>query len=124
MDIEGFAVHAVEGVLLKCSRIKANIEKGDRVPLTDGHIDVYSSPSLTNENMLGRVAVQVKGRSVSKDYKFKEIESFQLERSTLEGYLHSKGVLFFPRAHKQEEDKYPQSLSRASDTFQDPAPTG
>ncbi len=95
MDIEGFAVHAVEGVLLKCSRIKANIEKGDRVPLTDGHIDVYSSPSLTNENMLGRVAVQVKGRSVSKDYKFKEIESFQLERSTLEGYLHSKGVLFF-----------------------------
>lgn len=95
MDTEGIAVHAVEGILFTCRRVRAYIDKNDRTPLTDGRIDVHSSEQLTNENLIGHVAVQVKGKSVDNGYKPRETEPYSLPRTILEGYLHSKGVLFF-----------------------------
>ncbi|MEO9246808.1 hypothetical protein ABDK96_03850 [Citricoccus nitrophenolicus] len=91
MTVEQIAVHKIKGLLLKCPHLDARIDENDRTPFTDGHIDIHSSTERhTNETFVGRVDVQVKGRSTEK-----KLKVFSIGRKDLEGYLKLSGVLYF-----------------------------
>lgn len=95
MDTEGIAVRAVEDRLSSLQTVKPFLDKNDRTPLVDGTIAVYSSPSHSNADLVGKITVQVKGKGVQSFNKLKEKEPYSLSRDTLKGYLLSNGVLFF-----------------------------
>lgn len=82
------------GILLSyCSQLDAFIASGDKVPLIDGHIEVYSRPGRKNEDRLGRVDIQVKG--VSAKPSGKPLRTYQITRTELVAYQRSRGVLYF-----------------------------
>ncbi|VXB06770.1 hypothetical protein CITRIK5_20244 [Citricoccus sp. K5] len=94
MNVEHIAVHKIKGLLLECPHLEARIDENDRTPLTDGHLDIHSSTERhTKENFVGRVNVQVKGRTTGKDGK--KPKSFAISRDELEGFLKISGLLYF-----------------------------
>lgn len=78
-------------MISSCPHLEPYFAANDKTPLTDGHIDIHSSQSRhTKENLIGRVPVQIKGRSGPK-----KLRSFPISRTDLNGYLHESGVLYF-----------------------------
>lgn len=59
--IEKNAVNYIKTIIDKCDTIDEKIKSDDKNILEDGLIDLYSSPSFTKENFIGRIYVQVKG---------------------------------------------------------------
>ncbi|WP_152650176.1 hypothetical protein [Demequina aestuarii] len=93
MDVEALSVAEVERSVALCPLLKPFLDKNDKTPLTDGHIEVYDKAPLSNANRAGRVPVQVKGRTG------KRIDTPQkhwnVPRVDLNGYLQESGVLYF-----------------------------
>ncbi|ACQ78365.1 hypothetical protein Bcav_0100 [Beutenbergia cavernae DSM 12333] len=89
MSTETAAVAEIMRILSRCPHLEGVLASHDRVPLTDGHIDVYSSLSRANKDWLGRVNVQIKGRASRKG----TAASFSLKREVLEAHLRNAGVL-------------------------------
>lgn len=91
MNVELLAVNKISDLIASCPHLEPYIDLNDRTPLTDGHIHIHSSTERhTNENFVGRVDVQVKGRTTSKTP-----TNFRIKRKDLEGYLNLSGVLYF-----------------------------
>jgi hypothetical protein len=63
LNIEGLAVSAETDILALCPDLHDQITVNDKTPVTDGHIDLYKSGNHSNTNLIGRVFVQVKGRT-------------------------------------------------------------
>ncbi len=93
MDIEQKAVGRVNEAILDCGHLKPYIASIDRVPLTDGHIDIHSSQDHTKATFVGRVNVQVKGQTVKNLDRYSK--TFPVKRVDLEGYHKEGGVLYF-----------------------------
>jgi len=93
MDIEQKAVGRVNDAILDCDHLKPYIASIDRVPLTDGHIDIHSSKDHTKATFVGRVNVQVKGQTVKNLDRYSK--TFPVKRVDLEGYHKEGGVLYF-----------------------------
>jgi len=91
-NVEALAVNAVSDVIAKCGRLEAFIDSNDKTPITDGHVDVYGDTKHSNSGLLGRVQVQVKGRSSSSK---KENPSFSIHRDTLHYFRNSGGGVYF-----------------------------
>jgi hypothetical protein len=89
MSVEALAVAEVTRIVSRCERLEPVLATQDRVPLTDGHIDVWSTGSKANRDWDGRVNVQVKGRSKKK----RSAPNFRLNREVLEAHLKNQGVL-------------------------------
>lgn len=68
MDIEEIAVLAVKNEIIKYSDLVAYIDSKDKMPIWDGNIFIYKSNSehKKNNEFLGKVQVQVKGKKVKK----------------------------------------------------------
>lgn len=91
MNVELLAVNKISDLIASCPHLEPYIDMNDRTPFTDGHIHIHSSTERhTNENFIGRVDVQVKGRSTDK-----KLTAFRIKRKDLEGYLSLSGVLYF-----------------------------
>lgn len=60
MNIEKISCGYIEQLLARCPGLEPQIRSSDRIPFTDGHIDLHSSSPTSNSNLLGRVPVQVK----------------------------------------------------------------
>lgn len=73
--------------------IKPVIDSNDKTVLTDGHLEVYSSTEQTNENWLGRVTVQVKGRKRAP--RKKGAPRPRISITELKGHQRNGGVLYF-----------------------------
>lgn len=93
MNIEQKAVGKVNDAILDCDHLEPYIASIDRVPLTDGHIDIHSSEEHTKTTFIGRVSVQVKGKTVKNLDLYNK--TFPVERADLEGYHKDGGVLYF-----------------------------
>lgn len=63
---ENIAINAINNEICKYNVLIGNIEKNDRTISLDGSIDLYETKQLTAENHLGKIPVQVKGKSVTK----------------------------------------------------------
>lgn len=90
--IEKLAIKSVSGLFLIGGRINPYLAQGDKEPLWDGFLYLYSSEEWCNRDMKGRVACQVKGRDTSVD---SEHESYSVDVCDLENYLRDGGILFF-----------------------------
>lgn len=97
MSVELLAVNAVSDCIAACPRLAPEIASGDRTPITDGHIDFYSSEKHSKKAHEGRVPVQVKGRVTKAKIKSsRDSQSFQVEREVLRFFRnHGGGVYFY-----------------------------
>lgn len=93
MDMEMMGVATIKLLVGACPRLRPVIDDNDKTPFTDGHIDVYSGTSRKNEDHVGRVTVQVKGRVASR--KKKRTQSFSIDRSALRMFQQNGGALYF-----------------------------
>ncbi len=93
MNVELQAVTKIVQMVSKCPHLEPVIDSNDKTPLTDGHIDVYSSKKHSKENYDGRVIVQVKGRMLSGKKSIPR--TFPITKTDLVGYQKGPGVLYF-----------------------------
>ena len=91
-NIELLAVNAVSDLIAKCSFSEANIASNDKTPITDGHVDVYGDHKHSNSTLVGRVSVQVKGRSTNSK---KQTPTFSIDRDTLTFFRNNGGGVYF-----------------------------
>lgn len=96
MSVELFAVNAVVDRIAACPRLAPDIKSGDKTPITDGHIDFYSSEKKNNKTHEGRVPVQVKGRVTGTKVKAsRNTQSFSVEREVLQFFRNHGGGIYF-----------------------------
>lgn len=96
MSVELFAVNAVSDHIAACPRLSPEIASGDRTPITDGHIDFYSSENHSKKTHSGRVPVQVKGRATPRKIKAsRNTQSFSVERDVLRFFRNHGGGIYF-----------------------------
>lgn len=93
MDVEAVAVAEVKRRLGLCPHLSALVTDKDKVPFTDGHVDIYSAPKKLKQHFEGRVPVQVKGRSTP--IRGKMPASFRISATDLRGFRLQGGVVFF-----------------------------
>ena len=102
-NIEALAVNAVSDLIAKCGHLEAFIESNDKTPITDGHVDVHGNTKHSNSTLLGRVPVQVKGRSTDSK---KQAPSFSIDRHTLKFFrTNGGGIYFFVQVRKDFESR-------------------
>lgn len=92
MDVEKRATIAVEDVLSRCNRLVGYIDSNDKTPLTDGFIQIYKDSGRRKDQMVGRVDVQVKGRTIRQKL---APESFGMTRSELETTQQHGTIMLF-----------------------------
>lgn len=127
MSVELLAVNAVSDRIARCPHLTPEISAGDKTPITDGHIDFYSSKSKRNKTLLGRVTVQVKGRTTNKRAKAsRKAVSFTVEKEVLQFFRKHGGGLYFyvpmREAGTQREIFYANLLPFKIDRILDNAP--
>ena len=61
-DIEQFAVSAVKDSITSCDYLDSYLSDNDKTPSWDGEIFIYSNPNRTNEDFVGSVKCQIKGK--------------------------------------------------------------
>ena len=68
--IEETAINALKTVLLRCETLDSFIGSNDKTPSWDGSVFVYRNESQKNDNLIGRVPIQVKGteKVMTSDY--------------------------------------------------------
>lgn len=92
MDVEALAVSEINRLIACCPHLKAFISMNDKTPFTDGHIDLYGGLRQSNADWIGRVPVQVKGRT-RRTAKGKQ-PTHSIARSDLLAYQKDSGVLY------------------------------
>lgn len=90
-QIELLAVNAVEDFFAKIKRINPTIPVGDKEPSWDGFLYLYSDDSMKKETMIGRIPVQLKGKTGE----FVESLSYPINTSDLRNYMREGGCIYF-----------------------------
>lgn len=90
-QIELLAVNAVEDFFAKIERINPMIPLADKEPSWDGFLYLYPDDSMKKETMIGRIPVQVKGKTGE----FVESLSYCMKTSDLRNYMREGGCLYF-----------------------------
>ena len=91
MDLEKLATSAVEDSISQTETMSPFISDGDKEPVWDGHIYIYSDKSKRKEN-IKKIPVQIKGK---KSNKMDDVIKYSLDISYLNDYLDDGGVFFF-----------------------------
>lgn len=89
--IESLAVNAVEDYFTKIERINPMIPLADKEPSWDGFLYLYPDDSMKKETMIGRIPVQVKGKTGE----FVESLSYPINTSDLRNYMREGGCIYF-----------------------------
>ena len=89
--IESLAVNAVEDFFAKIERINPMIPLADKEPSWDGFLYLYSDDSMKKETMIGRIPVQLKGKTGE----FVESLSYPINTSDLRNYMREGGCIYF-----------------------------
>ena len=91
---EILGVTAVEQLIARTDYLEPFLNKNDKEPSWDGYINAYHhAGSHSKSDMVGRVAVQVKGHSCGSVEKVKK--SFSVDISDIRNYLQEGGTIFF-----------------------------
>lgn len=93
MDIETAATSAIKNRIADTDLLSQYINERDKEPVWDGAIYAYRSTSFTNENLIGKAPVQVKGK-LSKSISKKAI-TYSVSIINLTHYRNDGGVLYF-----------------------------
>lgn len=93
MDVETLAVNEITSMIARCPGLSPLIATNDKTPFTDGHIDIYHGLNRSNDEWVGRVSVQVKGRTTPANGKLPK--SYPISRTDLQAFQSDSGVLYF-----------------------------
>ena len=93
METEILATSAVKKRIAQTKYLSPFINEGDKEPSWDGFIYAYTDSSKKKAQMIGRVAVQIKG--MNNKNKRKRVASFSMDRSDLENYRADGGIILF-----------------------------
>lgn len=91
--IEMFAVNAVKDSIAMSDFLSPYLNEKDKEPSWDGNVYIYKTKEHKNENLKGRLPVQVKGH-VCDEQTAEEI-SFSMSITHLNNYLYDGGVILF-----------------------------
>lgn len=95
MDIEIIATSTIEKLISRNSYLKTYIESNDKTPIWDGYVFVYRNKNRNkkNEDLIGKVPVQVKGHEseVIENDKIK----FRIDLESIKKFYTDGGVIFF-----------------------------
>lgn len=89
--IETLAANKLGDSLIITDLLDPHIAKKDKEPLYDGYVYIYNNDNNKNENLIGRVAVQVKGKFSKK---VKTDFFYPVQKIALQKYL-EEGIIFF-----------------------------
>lgn len=103
--IEGMAVDKVKEAIRDTDRLSPYIQENDREPIWDGFVYVYNDSNQNNDNLRGRVAVQVKGKEYKEKNDFKNKIKYPVKVSSLSAFLRDGGAIFFVVCLKQNAYK-------------------
>lgn len=96
VSVEQLAVNAVSDRIALCPHLNPEISRGDKTPITDGHIDFFSAKKHSKKTYEGRVPVQVKGRvTKARVNASRQHQSFSVEREVLDFFRNHGGGLYF-----------------------------
>lgn len=90
--IEMKAVSAVKDFVIECNLLKPFFNEYDKIPEFDGEIYIYKDTHHKNENLVGKVPVQIKGKTVKK---LKNKLKYPVSITSLKNYYNAGGVVFF-----------------------------
>lgn len=93
LTIETLAISEVKNSIIETHYATPYIADNDKEPSWDGKIYLYNSTNNKNENFLGRIDVQVKGKE-SNNLTKTEI-TYPVRIVDLKNYLKDKGVIYF-----------------------------
>ena len=107
MDIEGYAVAKVLESLSLTDHLVAHIALRDREPIWDGSVYVYKDTgNHKNENLKGRVPIQIKGELATNRKKFGSSVKYPIDVNNLKQYLTDGGAIFFVVRINKEQEKF------------------
>ncbi|MDD4591833.1 MAG: hypothetical protein PHG06_15615 [Parabacteroides sp.] len=94
-QIEQWGVDAVANALSVTDTLQRFFKENDKTPLWDGEIFIYKNNGWKNENFIGKVSVQLKGKLATKEELSKEIISYPVGIVNLENYKKNGGTIYF-----------------------------
>ncbi len=93
VDIETAATSTIKNRIADTDRLSQFINEGDKEPIWDGAIYAYKSKSRSNDNIIGKAPVQVKGKEVKAIQKDKI--TYRVSVTNLKQFRDDGGVLYF-----------------------------
>lgn len=94
-QIEQWAVDAVGGALAETDTLHRHIKENDKTPLWDGEVFIYKNRSRANEDLIGKVSIQLKGKLISEKELLKEETLYSVKIVDLLKYKITGGTIFF-----------------------------
>lgn len=91
--IETLSINAVRDSIVVSDFLDQYISDNDKEPSWDGFVYIYNDKSKKKSELVGRVAVQVKGITCD-DFSKSEI-SYPVSIDDMNNYLHDGGVIYF-----------------------------
>ena len=103
LSTEKIATSALTTCIAETDFLEPWINEGDKEPSWDGAIYAYSDKNHAKKNLIGRAAIQVKGKQV-KNLKKRSIQ-YQVSMVDLENFRNDGGTLFFVVAFNSKYEK-------------------
>ncbi len=94
-QIEQWGVDAVGNALSVTDTLRRFFKENDKTPLWDGEVFIYKSNNWNNENLIGKVSVQLKGKLATKEELSKEVVSYPVRIVDLVNYIKNDGTIYF-----------------------------
>lgn len=91
-SLETLAAHKVSDCLTLSKHLDPYVNTNDKEPCWDGNVEIYNDKSKGKKDMIGRIAIQVKGRQRS-DHPNAQIK-YPVSVVDLQRYL-SEGIIYF-----------------------------
>ena len=94
--VEKAAVLAVKNLIQQCETIDDKLDDDDKNILVDGSLELYQSHEFTIANFIGKIDVQVKGKTGKLDINRRGFAKYPIRVEDLKRYLDVfHGILFF-----------------------------
>lgn len=105
VNVELEATMALKTLIMRNPYLQPFIDENDRTPIWDGYVYVYSdkNPNHPKKSFVGRVPMQVKGKSV--DTTFDDTIKYRVKKEDLNAYEKDGGVIFIVVLIKKHSDE-------------------
>ena len=94
-QIEQWGVDAVGVTLSHTDTLRCSLNVNDKIPIWDGDVLIYKSNKQNNDNLVGKVSVQLKGKLATKKELAKDSISYPVKIVDLVIYQKNFGTIYF-----------------------------